>query len=307
MGDPLSIAASIAALLDVTKKLIDFGIDFYKAKEAHQGYVAKLSNLSTLIEVVSNRLREALNGPNETWNQTVLKGLAPDKNPNGSLVRLQVLTDELQAKQDDWKGRGLDQRFLHHWKKDSIATTFDEISKCWIEINVVLDAGHYELSKEHYDLSRNQYGMQQNQLHLSESQLALQQSQYGLQETQLDLSQELISMSRNQLELQRSGSDEIITKFQALASTLAKEREEDQRRRQVKEEKRLRAAIEQWLSPLEPLARQRDLINKCYPTGQWLLDSIEFKSWSEGRPWQLRCLGSTGSGKVNVLFHFMTM
>jgi len=298
MGDPLSVAASVAALIDVTKKLINFGIDFYKAKKAHQGYVAQLSSLTILIEIVSSRVKEAVDGPNEPWNRTVLKGLAQDTNPNGPLIRLRNLTNNLKVQQDAWKGRALDQRFLHHWKKEKIAETFDDISKCWVEINVVLDAGHYELSKENLDLSRSQYGMQQDQLHLSGSQLALQQSQYGLQATQPDLSQKLMSMSQSQIELQRTSSDEIINGFQALASTLAKDREEDRRRRLEKEDKRLRAAIEQWLSPLEPLARQRDLINKCYPTGQWLLDSIEFNSWSEGRPWQLRCLGSTGSGKV---------
>ncbi|KAI9790610.1 MAG: hypothetical protein M1816_004942 [Peltula sp. TS41687] len=79
----------------------------------------------------------------------------------------------------------------------------------------------------------------------------------------------------------------------ALKDTLSKQ-EADRLR---KEEDSLREEIERWLSPLEFLARQRDLSGKRFETGQWLLKSEEFTSWAEGRPWQLRCYGDTGSGK----------
>jgi len=68
-----------------------------------------------------------------------------------------------------------------------------------------------------------------------------------------------------------------------------------EKKRDRQEEKK----IEQWLSPLEFLKRQKDLINKCFPIGKLLLESEEFLNWAKGRPWHLRCYGVTGTGKVS--------
>ena len=53
-----------------------------------------------------------------------------------------------------------------------------------------------------------------------------------------------------------------------------------------------------WLSPFDFLAKQDALIEGNFDTGEWLLNSFQFRSWLEGRPWYLRCLGEPGSGKV---------
>ena len=75
----------------------------------------------------------------------------------------------------------------------------------------------------------------------------------------------------------------------------------DQKQQQEAEEKEKQDIVD-WLSPLKFASRQQQLIEKCFrPSGQWFIDSEEFVYWSQGRPWQLRCIGDAGSGKVLLL------
>jgi hypothetical protein len=75
-----------------------------------------------------------------------------------------------------------------------------------------------------------------------------------------------------------------------------RERErKDRKRKELEEEKE---GIQEWLSPLKDLARQYEISDQCYPLGQWLLDSVAYKQWIQGRPWYLQLNGEAGSGKV---------
>ena len=67
---------------------------------------------------------------------------------------------------------------------------------------------------------------------------------------------------------------------------------------QEKEQKE-RKKIETWLSPhLDFLAKQEELLDKCYPVGDWLLTSRHFQRWLGGPLSHLRLYGVAGSGKV---------
>ena len=58
--------------------------------------------------------------------------------------------------------------------------------------------------------------------------------------------------------------------------------------------------IIKWLSPLEFLKKQKETYDQSFPTGEWLLESVEFKAWIQGRPWTLHCYGAPGAGKVSI-------
>lgn len=60
-----------------------------------------------------------------------------------------------------------------------------------------------------------------------------------------------------------------------------------------------RQEILNWLSPLDYSAQQSDNIARRQPgTGEWLLDSPEFKSWSSGSKQTLFFPGIPGAGKT---------
>jgi hypothetical protein len=55
----------------------------------------------------------------------------------------------------------------------------------------------------------------------------------------------------------------------------------------------------QWLSPTDFPAQQHDIISRRQEgTGQWLLDSLEFKGWLQGADKILFCPGIPGAGKT---------
>lgn len=57
--------------------------------------------------------------------------------------------------------------------------------------------------------------------------------------------------------------------------------------------------IMQWLSPTDFPAQQHDIISRRQEgTGQWLLDSREFKGWLQGSDETLFCPGIPGAGKT---------
>lgn len=262
MADPLSIATSIATLIELTKELVKFGYDFYKAREGREEDNIKLKSLESLVDLVATRLEEARLEPTYPWHKVILDKLDANRNVN-SLTRLAKVIDALKNELRPGQKIRKRERWLHHWKKEEIKDQFAEISECWGHVESVLDQGHYELSKEQHRIQKAQYGLQKDQ---------------------------------------HERVEKMEGKFDTLNNTLSRQEEERTQRRLKKEEESLRKAVEQWLSPLEFFARQRDLISKCYPTGLWLLESEEFTSWVEGRPWQLRCHGDTGCGKVSCRF-----
>lgn len=59
--------------------------------------------------------------------------------------------------------------------------------------------------------------------------------------------------------------------------------------------------IIKWLSPLEFLKKQKETYDQSFPTGKWLLESVECTAWLQGRLWPLYCYGAPGAGKVSIL------
>jgi hypothetical protein len=60
-----------------------------------------------------------------------------------------------------------------------------------------------------------------------------------------------------------------------------------------------RKVILEWLTAIDDASQQSDFINRRQPgTGQWLLDSAEFKAWVEVEKHTLFCQGMPGAGKT---------
>lgn len=161
------------------------------------------------------------------------------------------------------------ERLLYYWKKKKIKSQFAEISDCWSNISNVLDWSHYDLSKNQQTLLSRHWNIQNHHL----------------------------TISKVTNERVKNIEGEVLV----VDDTLSRHGEEQTQRRPKKEEESLRKA----LSLLEFLARQRDLFSKCFPRGQWFLESVEFTSWIKARPWQLKCYADTGCGKVHCGFNYL--
>lgn len=66
-------------------------------------------------------------------------------------------------------------------------------------------------------------------------------------------------------------------------------------------EDRERNEIVNWLTPLDFQTEQKRLFEKCVVAwGKHVIESEEFQRWVKGAPWQLRCYGAAGVGKVGI-------
>jgi hypothetical protein len=54
----------------------------------------------------------------------------------------------------------------------------------------------------------------------------------------------------------------------------------------------------EWLSPTDFPAQQHDITRRQKDTGQWLLDSPQFRRWLQGLDKTLFCPGIPGAGKT---------
>ncbi len=71
------------------------------------------------------------------------------------------------------------------------------------------------------------------------------------------------------------------------------ERQDDQERREE------RQTVLDWLTTIDYAPQQNDFIGRRQVgTGQWLLDSTEFKTWADTDKQTLFCPGIPGAGKI---------
>jgi ankyrin repeat protein len=72
-----------------------------------------------------------------------------------------------------------------------------------------------------------------------------------------------------------------------------------QQRQDLRDADRERSIILDWLTPIDYYAQQSDFINRRQTgTGKWLLDSAEFQAWLHADKQTLFCPGIPGSGKT---------
>ena len=262
--DPLSVSASIVALLDFTEKIIQYAKDVYQFSKERQNFLDGLQAIRFIARRLDDRLRKAQQG--DTWYDGLRDLITtsgkftddgryisdPINKSEGPLARLykimaQLLAELIPSDPGD-RLKKLSQRLTWHWDKNKFEGHLKELVRCRDDVNFVLDQDHFALSKAIKD-DTTDTNRQVKEIHTRMS--AVEANQSAQQERQ----------RRDEAELER-------------------------------------AAIEKWLSPLEFLGRQDELSGQAFPTGQWLFNSVPFKQWVQGKPWHLRCYGPAGSGKV---------
>lgn len=256
--DPLSVAASIASLLDLAQGLIKYTYHVKKAPEEVKDLKQTVDGLLPVLYTVEERAEEAEDDMSHPWYRG-LRRLDPKKHPNGPVARLKTCMEEIAQElmpDKDWKKNT--QPFLWHWSRDKLKSKLREIDSCCIAISQVLD-------KDQFDISRK------------------------IQEQGKETNENV-----KQVQLQGEDTNVAVKQMQELMKSMETRNE----KQNEEDERQMRNKIAEWLSPFRFLARQQELFEGSYPTGKWLLSSEEFKSWYRGRPWQLQLWGDAGAGKV---------
>ena len=275
--DPLSITAGILALLDTTKKVVKYGLDFAGAPKEVRVLKENLETLESLLTRLMARCENAqklqpdeeppwLRGLWEVRRRRFDKDGAWVFEYKGMVAQLKELIEETAAKLNpsrDWKRTEAYQRATWHYRKETFTEMHTTVTRCCVAINTILALNNDEALKETLDLMKenNEY-----------------------------------------TKIQLASIDHRMSMFEA-----NQKREEDKRKRE--EEESEREGIAEWLSPLSFIAKQDELWTSCFQeTGEWLWRDQRFQVWTEGRPWFLQCVGAQGVGKTvlsSILTHHL--
>ena len=276
MGDPLSVTASIIAVLQITGEVYKYGLDFAEAPKAILSLKGEVESLRHLLERLKNRCENAqCQKPPPTW----LQGLwevrhTPHNNGyeyGGFVWNLQEAVKEAMGKllpSKEWKKTEAYQRITWHFRKDKIDEIHNTINRYLNAINVILALKDDETIGETRDLVKegNEYSR-------------VQFTQVNVQLTQVNDRMSAFEKHQN---------------------------EEEEKRRKEKEEAE-REEITKWLSPFSFIAKQDELLDKSVKdVGEFLWSDQRFQAWAEGRPWYLWGVGDLGVGKTvlsSILAH----
>lgn len=281
-------------LLDKTSKLLSIGhTTIFTAGGSYEDDLVTLDTLDGMVSVLETSLAAARDNPDAPWNKAILKRLDTRLNEDSPLKHIETITKALETDVQEWEGRqakGIKTE-TGPTEKRKLAKKFDKLNRKWQEIDSI-------------------FKRSQSIGHMT--QLSVQQDQYekalkhppkpGRRSTTVSESSEF---TKDTFEFPRSNASPPLgklTRFESLEDTVRTDIEDRRQRREVKKENEIRKAIMQWLSPLDFLARQRNIygaLSNHFSPGQWFLNSEEFKRWAdEAQEWQLRCYGDTGAGKV---------
>jgi len=267
MTDPFSISVGIITILDITQRVIKYGLDFAGAIKEIQELKEKFESLDSVLRRLMERCENAEKShPNGTspWLRGLweVRSARFDKNGvwvyeyKGIVAQLKQAIEEAAASLNpsrEWKKPEAYQRARWHYKKDTFKEVLTTLSTCFETINTILALKNDETLSETLNLVKenNEYSM--------------------VKLASIDNRMSAIEVNQNL--------------------------EEERRRREAEQIER--EEIADWLSPLSFIAKQDELWTNCFKeVGEWLWQDECFHAWTEGRPWILQCVGAPGVGKT---------
>jgi hypothetical protein len=270
--DPLSATASIIAIIQLTSEVAKYASAAAGATKDRK----QLRDEVRACEHILQRLKDEADDSEEgrAWAETIKALEAPD----APLGRLRVALDVIRARLQPKEGvRKATASLIWPFDEKEIKKILEAIEREKSLLQLALDNNCRKLVQEikrtSNDNKRLLVGLIQA---ASESRKSLKETEDRLQELTGDLA--LIQSSQAGL---HDGVERL------------------DRRIRTREDAEEHKAILDWLTPIDYTFQQTDFINRRQVgTGQWLLDSAEFKTWVEAEKQTLFCPGIPGAGKT---------
>lgn len=258
MADPLSITTGVLTILDITKKVIKYGLDTKEATKEIRALKVQFESLHAALKLLEQWCKDAESkhqGKSPEWLRALREvksdnGGSDGKDPEhleykGLLVDLQRsfqdVTDKLNPSRQ-WEKKACYQSLTWHFKKGAFGEIRATVDSCLTTINTIIhvknDAANQKMQASIETVLENQARAQER---------------------------EEIKDAEQKREQEEADKDEIADWLSPL-SFIAKE---------------------------EQLWK-----NCFRETGEWLWGDEIFQAWKEGRPWFLLCTGELGVGKT---------
>ena len=313
----IGLAASVAQMMHLARKVQEYGYDYFTAKEQQDELGRTLGTLRTKIELLGKHAERALNNPHDERfealrvilkSSTVIdsKGekLGPDPEGRsvGALKRIENGIKETEKKLESLSQKSVEsnvKRLWWHHDKKSFQKILDKLGESIKQVESVLAYDHFAISLDASDGVRKVLKNQEAEKEDRQVQRKIDTEERErlrreeAEERQKAREEQALAVER----LRREEADN----WEKSRREAAEERQRlaGEREQEAKEKKR--KAIIEWLSPLSFQARQSELYNQCIQQNvstPSLLASPEFDAWTYGPPWMLRCVGEPGAGKT---------
>lgn len=317
MAEALGVAASVAQMLHLARKVQEYGHDYYTAKVQQEELSRLLGTLQTKIELLGKLAERALDNPNDerfealrvilkssTFIDSKAKKLGPDPAGRsvGALKRIENGIKDTKEKLETLSQKSAKsnvKRLWWHHDKKSFLETIDKIGESVRQVESVLAYGHFAISLDASDGVRKVIKYQEAEREDRQAQRII-----DAEERELQRREEVEGWQKAREEQAQAAERlrrEEVDKWEKSRKEAANERQQAAREREQETKEKKRAAIIDWLSPLAFQARQSELYNQCIEqnvSSPSLLASPEFDAWMHGPPWMLRCVGEPGAGKT---------
>ena len=313
----VGVAASVAQLLHLARKLQEYGYDYSNAK-GQQGELGRtLATLLSKADLLDKHAERALNNPSDERfealrailkSSTVIdsKGekLGPDPEGRsvGALRRIQNGIKETEKKLESMSQKSVEsnvKRLWWHHDKKTFQKIIDKIGESIKQVESVLAYDHFAISLDASDGVRKVLKNQEAAKEDRQAQRIIDAEEREIwrreEAEERQKAREEQAQAAERLRLEEAEN------WEKSRREAAVERQRAARQREQETKEKKRAAIIDWLSPLTFQARQSELYNQCIQQNvstPSLLKSPEFDAWTYGPPWMLRCVGEPGAGKT---------
>ncbi|KAL2352975.1 ankyrin repeat-containing domain protein [Cryomyces antarcticus] len=253
--DPLSIAASVTALLGLANQIVSYANDVREADEARQQLRGEMDRLRSVLLRVEDRMTEAIEEANrgETWN----RGLGQVA---GLITLLQTAMEKLRDELRPEEGvKKLVKKLRYSWDKPKFSEMLQNIQRYYVATGLVVQHDHLDLSVEtSRQLKKLGVEITGTQVHVSRIENTGEDTNYRIKqveangiETKSDGKEVKANLERLLLEQQdRDEKQRMRDEEQKFRDEKQRERDEKQQRL---EEEAERKAVEDWLSPSQGL------------------------------------------------------
>ncbi|KAK1752339.1 hypothetical protein QBC47DRAFT_69893 [Echria macrotheca] len=267
--DPLSAAASVAGIIQLSNKLIAFINSAVGASKERKALRERLRACEVILNQLKDESDDAEEG--EAWSETIKILEAP----GGPLGRLRAILQEMEAKLQPRTGLSK--------LSTSIAWPFQEKEIKEFQSNIDSEKALLTLALANdsrrliLEITR---AASRHEEQLAQLTQAVQHTAVEARQDAVNLMHGISSLSDRQTTLHRDMTN---LHLRHDAQDLGVERE----------------AILAWLSPVDYTTEQADCIRQRQPGScQWFLDSAEFLAWRETQGDVLFCPGIPGAGKT---------
>ena len=297
MADPLSVASTVIAFLQLAQVLWQWADDATHAKQERKDLWNEVEEYNDLLAMWKERLEEAKASPDKRWYRWMLERAEREKDVIEFTIKQAM---ELRAGTDR-RQPFLSPRMLFSRSRSPSPSPSRKagtsIGEKRSHERLLLDSDGPFARLAMFRLQLLERMAEPTNWKKYTYRLTWSASKSEAREKRDDI--QSLSMLLNQ-KLSHS-SFEVAIDSNTVIHQVKEGQENILQRKRKKDKDRMMAEILDWVSPFDFRAREREILHDKFHSGKWWINHPLFKGWKAGLPAEITCWGKPGAGKVRKM------